>query len=119
MLPHSLDCVPAETMKKLIDRVWRRHYETVLTRVDLLERTATAIIQESLTPQLLDEALSACHKLAGALGSFGYHEGTQLARKLEQQLASTMPDAVGILDSVRRLRLVLSCEEPERPGGGN
>ena len=72
MLPHSVDCVPAETMKKLIDRVWRRHYETVLTRVDLLERTATAIIQESLTPPLLDEALSACHKLAGALGSFGY-----------------------------------------------
>ena len=111
---HSVHRAQAETTNKLIDEIWRRHRITVLTRVDLLESVATAIVGRSLTLSLLEEALSASHKLAGSLGTFGFDEGTQLARELEQQLASAMPDAVAIRDSVRQLRLVLFGDKSDR-----
>lgn len=115
----SVHCAPAETTKKRIDGIWLRHRVTVLTRVRLLESAATAIVEESLTLPLLEEALSASHKLAGSLGMFGFCEGTQLARELEQLLASEMLDASAILDSVRQLRRVLFGDESDSPVASN
>ena len=104
---HTVSLAQVETTKKLTAGIWRRNRTQVLARLDVLERTATAIAAESLTPLLLEEALSISHKLAGSLGMFGFGEGTQLARVLEQQLESAKPNAGVLLLTIGRLREVL------------
>ena len=110
MSPHTVSLAQAETTKKLIAGIWRRNRTQVLARLELLEGTATAVAAEKLTPPLLQEALSISHKLAGSLGMFGFGEGTQLARVLEQQLESSAPNAGVMLVTISRLREVLFPE---------
>ncbi len=104
---HPVSLAQAETTKSLIAGIWRQHHTQVLARLELLECTATAVAAESLTPTLLEEALSISHKLAGSLGMFGFGEGTQLARVLEQQLESALPNAGVMMVTIARLRDVL------------
>ena len=115
MSPHPVSLAQAETTKRLIAGIWRRNRNQVLSRLELLECTATAIASEPLTPLLLEEALSISHKLAGSLGMFGFGEGTLLARVLEQQLASPIPNAGVMLGTVARLREVLFPDILARP----
>ncbi len=110
MSPHTVSLAQAETTKKLIAGIWRRNRTQVLARLELLEGTATAVAAEKLTPILLEEALSTSHKLAGSLGMFGFGEGTQLARVLEEQLESAKPSAGVMLVTIGRLREVLFPE---------
>ena len=110
MSAHTVSLAQAETTKNIIAGIWRRNRTHVLARLDLLERTATAVATESLTPSLLEEALSISHKLAGSLGMFGFGEGTQLARVLEQQLESALPNAGVMLVTIARLREILFPE---------
>ncbi len=110
MSPHTVSLAQAKTTKKMIAGIWRRNRTQVLSRIELLECTATALAAESLTPLLLQEALSVSHKLAGSLGMFGYGEGTLLARVLEQQLESATPNAGVMLVTIARLREILFPE---------
>ncbi len=110
MSPQTVSLAQAETTKKLIAGIWRRNRTQVLARLELLEGTATAVAAENLSPLLLQEALSISHKLAGSLGMFGFGEGTQLARVLEQQLESAVPNAGIMLVTITRLREVLFPE---------
>lgn len=110
MSPQTVSLAQAETTKKLIAGIWRRNRTQVLARLELLEGTATAVAAENLSPLLLQEALSISHKLAGSLGMFGFGEGTQLARVLEQQLESALPNAGVMLVTITRLREVLFPE---------
>ncbi len=103
----ALSLAQAETTKKMLAEIWQRNRITVSARLDLLEGAASAIAHESLTPTLLEEALLISHTLAGSLGMFGFGEGTQLARDLEQQLKSGTPNAVFVFDSVSKMRRVL------------
>lgn len=116
MSPHTVSLAQAETTKKLIAGIWRRNRSQVLARLELLECTASAIATESLTPLLLQEALSISHTLAGSLGMFGFGEGTLLARVLEQQLESATPNAGLMLVTIVQLREVLF---PETLTGSN
>ncbi len=110
MSPHTVSLAQAETTKQLIAGIWRRNRTQVLARLEVLEGTATAVAAEKLTAPLLQEALSISHKLAGSLGMFGFGEGTQLARVLEQQLESAAPNAGLMLVTICRLREVLFPE---------
>ena len=110
MSPHTVSLAQAETTKKLIAGIWRRNRSQVLARLDLLQGAASALAAESLTPLLLQEALSISHMLAGSLGMFGFGEGTQLARVLERQLESETPNAGEMLSAITKLREVLFPE---------
>ncbi len=110
MSPHTVSLAQAETTRKSIAGIWQRNRTQVLARLELLEGTATAVAGESLTPPLLQEALSISHNLAGSLGMFGFGEGTLLARVLEQQLESATPNAGVMRVTIGRLREVLFPE---------
>ena len=110
MSPHTVSLAQAETTKKLIDGVWRRNQTQVLACLEHLECTASAVAENSMTPLVLEKALSISHKLAGSLGMFGFGEGTQLARVLEHQLESETPDATEMFIAITRLRKVLFPE---------
>jgi diguanylate cyclase (GGDEF)-like protein len=79
--------------RELLAALWERHHHTNMGRVELLERAALALLDGELPPTLADEARGAAHKLAGSLGTFGFHEGTRTARTAEALLDSDQPDA--------------------------
>ncbi|MFP5207866.1 MAG: Hpt domain-containing protein [Acidobacteriota bacterium] len=71
-------------LSQAINQLWRRHLAEILARVNVLEDAAARVCSGgALTPQQREEAISAAHKLAGVLGSFGLEKGTALARECE------------------------------------
>jgi HPt (histidine-containing phosphotransfer) domain-containing protein len=74
--------------QKAIAALWQRNQPQILERLALLDRAAAAARAGALTPALHAEAIAVAHKLAGSLGMFGFHEGTRIARELEQHLES-------------------------------
>lgn len=89
---------------------WRRHGPTVLARVEALDRTLGLVRRGELTEDLRREACSQAHRLAGTLGTFGFHEGATAARQLEilldpregQGLETLRYELPGLLSSLRR-----------------
>ena len=55
-------------------------------RLDVLHRATDELRTGSLPPELCAEAVNAAHKLAGAVGSFGYGRSSLLARRAEKIL---------------------------------
>ena len=75
-------------LEKAIHRMWGQFLPDLQERVALMESAARALTAGSCTPQQLEEAYFAAHKLAGVLGTFGLMEGTKLAREAENLYAA-------------------------------
>jgi HPt (histidine-containing phosphotransfer) domain-containing protein len=80
----------SSTLQK-IAALWQRSQPQILDRLALLDRAAAAAAAGDLTPELRKEATTIAHKLAGSLGVFGFHEGTDIARRIEHQLEADGP----------------------------
>jgi len=87
--PVSTDTSPA--MADALARLWKKFLPDIEGRVDLLEAAAGALAAGSLSDELREKAHAAAHKLAGTLGTFGLHRGTELARQCENFLAGPHP----------------------------
>lgn len=102
--PH-LSAVPAETPEKngphkrqppaqkqaAVDRILERCREIVNDQVAVLEQAENALLAGGLQPSLQQAARQESHKLAGSLASFGYPEGSRLARSIEHLLRDDQP----------------------------
>ncbi|MHB9144751.1 MAG: response regulator [Symbiobacteriia bacterium] len=66
--------------------VWERFKDPILARVTVLERATTALLANALDDDLRQQAGREAHKLAGSVGTFGFPEGSRLAREAEQLL---------------------------------
>lgn len=93
--------------KDLLAALWERHRDTNLERVQLIEAAALELLDGDLFEARRNAASTAAHKLAGALGTFGFDDGTRLARAAEALLAQPSPDArelsecvVGLLEII-------------------
>jgi DNA-binding response OmpR family regulator len=69
-----------------VNRVLERFRNSFGQQVAMLEETKTALLAGNLDQELQQKAKSEAHKLAGSMGSFGYPEGSRLARTLEHLL---------------------------------
>jgi HPt (histidine-containing phosphotransfer) domain-containing protein len=69
--------------------LWERFRGTTAERVDALEAGIRALRADRSAPRA--EAVSAAHKLAGSLGTFGFPEASRLARECESLLGSPAP----------------------------
>jgi PAS domain S-box-containing protein len=72
----------------LLVNAWNRFKGRVNEQVDILDQAAIALLQNALDPELRAAARREAHTLAGSLGTFGFPEGSRLARQLEQRLRS-------------------------------
>lgn len=90
----------AEATRKLLAAMWERNLPIVRERVEEMEQTAAAAQARRLTSEERHQAGGTAHKLAGSLGTFGYHRGTDIARELELML-----EAEGEIDAVRLAEL--------------
>lgn len=74
-----------------VKRVLERFRNSFQEQVSVLARAKTAILEGNLDPELHQYAKNEAHKLAGSMGSFGYHEGSKLARAIEHLLIHDCP----------------------------
>ncbi|MDZ8090004.1 MAG: response regulator [Nostoc sp. DedQUE12b] len=69
-----------------VNRVLEGFRNSFVGQVAVLEQAKTALLAGNLNEDLQQSALREAHKLAGSMGSFGYPEGSRLARKIEHLL---------------------------------
>jgi DNA-binding response OmpR family regulator len=74
--------------KKLsaIHQVLEKFRHSFVEQIAVLAAANTALSAGNFTPELHQSARQEAHKLAGSMGSFGYPEGSRLARSLEHLL---------------------------------
>ena len=92
--------ISSETQPSMSDalaRLWTRFLPEIQNRMNLVETAVRgsqdldlgdASSTESFLP-VRDAGYQAAHKLAGILGTFGLHRGTELARRLELWLENS------------------------------
>lgn len=104
--------------------LWERFRPTMLERVDAIEECAVAVLEANLDEELRRRAEREAHKLAGAVGTFGFANGSKLALEAERMLGGTVPPgaAVRLSEIAIALRAELSAPpsqasfEPEATG---
>jgi DNA-binding response OmpR family regulator len=69
-----------------VSKVLERFRDTFAQQVTVLEQAKIALIEGNLSDVLQQSARQEAHKLAGAMGTFGYPEGSNLARAIEHML---------------------------------
>ncbi|MEM9483044.1 MAG: response regulator [Cyanobacteria bacterium P01_F01_bin.116] len=72
-----------------VEQAWQKYHGVMQERVAVLERAAIALQQGSLGQDLYQTSQMTAHKLVGALGSFGFPNGSTLAQRLEKLLQTT------------------------------
>lgn len=100
-----------------VTRAWKQYQDTMQSRIDSLETAAVALSQGVLSQELHQNSRSNAHKLVGALGSFGFSEGSRLARELEQLLQRSASldseETWRVLALVQQLRQSLTQSVPQ------
>jgi diguanylate cyclase (GGDEF)-like protein len=106
--------------------IWERSKETIMGRVDVLDRAAVAVLKAGLDDDLRRNAEEAAHKLTGSVGTFGFGEGLVMARQIEQMLQGESPlsqeQVLRLSELAVSLRRVLEQppvgQVPEQPPAG-
>ncbi|MDW5265972.1 MULTISPECIES: Hpt domain-containing protein [Acidobacteriaceae] len=81
----------SKKLNALLAGLWERGLPLLQERLAILDRAATAAESGELSEVLRIEALEIAHKFAGSLGMFGYSDGTEIARQIEQLLGAITP----------------------------
>lgn len=112
---HSATTAAAQT-RAAVAKIWQRTKLINLDRLGLIEQAITALQLGQIEAELHQQAQQAAHKLVGSLGTFGFTEGSTLARQLENHLSLVSPNAQqealatavpGLTQQAKRLRQFL------------
>lgn len=77
--------------KSAIDKVLERFRGVFNQQIDVLAQAKTALLAGNLDATSYQAAKQEAHKLAGSMASFGYPEGSKLARSAEMMLLEDRP----------------------------
>ncbi|MEO1094843.1 MAG: response regulator [Cyanobacteria bacterium J06638_28] len=83
-----------QTFRDSMMGLWGKYQGLMMERIDALTQVAAAVKSEALTPELVETATRAAHKLAGVLGMFELDDGSDLARVLENRLDAQTPESL-------------------------
>ena len=98
-----------DATRQLLAVLWERNLPVLRDRFAELEHAVLAARAGTMTQLQRDGAIATAHKLAGSLGMFGYPEGTEFARRIEQHLEATGPvDALRFGEDVAAMQAALS-----------
>jgi HPt (histidine-containing phosphotransfer) domain-containing protein len=92
-----------------VNKVLERFRDTFVEQVTVLEQAKIALIEGNLSDVLRQSARQEAHKLTGAMGTFGYPEGSNLARAIEHILMDGT--ALGQEEALRLDRLVADLQQ--------
>ncbi|MFZ0745528.1 MAG: Hpt domain-containing protein [Terracidiphilus sp.] len=90
-------------------RLWTRFLPQLEERVAILHGAAAAVAEGTLSSEHRAQAISAAHKLAGVLGTFGLAEGTDLAREAETFYSSELETDSATSERLARIPLQLQA----------
>ncbi|GAC1318307.1 MAG: hypothetical protein NVSMB2_12990 [Chloroflexota bacterium] len=97
--------------------IWARVRPSIVTGLSVQDRAIVAILSGNLDDETRAAALRAAHKLAGSLGTYGFKDGSEAARQLEQVWQSEArlksSDAAGLAAVAVQLRLALPTDPLE------
>jgi HPt (histidine-containing phosphotransfer) domain-containing protein len=82
---------PEPALVEAMNRLWAKFLPQLEERVATLEAAAAALASGALSAGSQREASANAHKLAGVLGTFGLHKGTELAREAEAAYQGELP----------------------------
>lgn len=92
--------------------IWEKNKSGISSQVDVLEDAVASLLEGSLPDELREKARGNAHKLAGSVGTFGFADGSALAREMELifQNAAVLDDAkvFRLAELVVQLRTELS-----------
>jgi diguanylate cyclase (GGDEF)-like protein len=94
------------TLQAAIAGIWEEFKDKIISRVAVLDQATKALLAGRLSDELRQEAQREAHKLAGSLGTFGFCEGSCLAREIEQILAQSRDVAGNVSTAVLLSELV-------------
>ncbi|MBV9774818.1 MAG: response regulator [Gemmatimonadetes bacterium] len=117
MTPEKEPAPAADSRTQLsaaVTGLWERFRGTVLGRVDAVEDAAIALLEGRLDEELRRHATREAHKLAGSVGTFGFAEGSRIAREIEGMLEGSAPLGQGEALRLSELAVALRAEL-ERP----
>ncbi len=102
--------------------LWEHARRNALERLTVLEDAATAMLSGHLQAALLEAAEREAHKLSGALGTFGFPRGSELAREAETILGrgdeAGPRSARRLAELIEELRRDLENGAPPSPEAG-
>ncbi len=85
--PDSISKDNLAAINKLLEKFWGVFHQ----QVAVIEQAKIALIEGNLAVELQQNAKQEAHKLAGSMASFGYTEGSKLARSAEHLLKGNHP----------------------------
>ena len=98
-------------LTEAMNRLWAKFLPQMQERVATLQKAAENATAGALSSVEQHAASSEAHKLAGVLGTFGLHEGTDLAREAEVLYAGPLDESVShscrLSDIAESLRLII------------
>lgn len=95
-----------------VNNIWQRNKESFTCQLALFEQVVAALLTDTLSEQIQQAAKLEAHKMAGSLGSFGFNEGSRLARDIEELLES---EAIGQQATQLQQLVSLLQQELEKP----
>lgn len=81
--PDSNSAATSQISPELIT-LWERSKEKYRDRINILQQAVTALVTDTLSEELRQQAQMQAHTLLGSLGSFGLMDASRLSREIEQ-----------------------------------
>jgi diguanylate cyclase (GGDEF)-like protein len=102
----------ADALADAVRKAWERFRGPVTARVDAIEQAAVAVLEGGLGEEERRHAEREAHKLAGSVGTFGFAQGSRIAREVEGLLGGSAPlgqaEALRLTDLAVALRRELA-----------
>jgi DNA-binding response OmpR family regulator/HPt (histidine-containing phosphotransfer) domain-containing protein len=83
--PQSQGNLSDQRIKAELKTVWEKHRTLNQDRLALLEQTVAKLLKQRLAKEQMQAAQQVAHKLAGALGIFGFTAASEVARSIEEK----------------------------------
>jgi HPt (histidine-containing phosphotransfer) domain-containing protein len=94
----------------LLAQLWVKNRPIIEERLATLDGVAAAAAACVLSDEQRAAGNATAHKLAGALGMYGFDEGTRIAREIEVLLGGAAPDAARLSGLIAELRAAIFPE---------
>ncbi|MFM2432868.1 MAG: hypothetical protein RLZZ511_4082 [Cyanobacteriota bacterium] len=110
----SVAASPEQTVRSKLSAVWQRHKNRIGKQITVIEQVTSQPADFTRHQQASQQA----HTLAGALGIFGFAEGSRLAKEMERILATGYPlkskDLPQLAERLATLRQVVDIPTTNR-----
>ncbi len=107
--------LPQQQTKVALQSLWLKVEAQQRERLATLNQAIEALATQQISPDLCHQAHQAAHSLKGALGIFGLSRGSELAQRLEHQLADPCSAQPKNLTQIKKWVMALEQEIANGP----